>query len=105
LPLQLPQSAVRLVPQLSAAVTESQLRPRRAQKAVSVSGLQPHTFRVPAPPHDSGAVQVPQSAVRVAPQLSPAVRLPHVAPARAQNAASVSAAQPQEFAVPPPPQV
>lgn len=100
----MPQSAVRLVPQLSAAVTESQFLPRRAQKAVLVSGPQPQTFGVPAPPHDSGAVQLPQSAVRETPQLSAAVRLPHVAPARAQNAAFVSPVQPQEFAVPPPPQ-
>jgi hypothetical protein len=38
----------------------------------------------------SPAPQLPQLAVRDVPQLSAAVLLPHVAPVRAQNAASVS---------------
>lgn len=96
---------VRLVPQLSAAVTASQFLPRRAQNEAPDSGAQPHTFGLPPPPHDSGAAHTPQSVVRERPQLSAAVTLPQLAPWRAQNATSVSPVQPQTWAAPPPPQV
>lgn len=100
-----PQLSVRLAPQLSAAVTESQFLPRRAQNATAVSGAQPQTPGLPPPPQDSGAVQVPQSAVRERPQLSAAVTGPQLAPWRAQKAAFVSPVQPHTLAVPPPPHV
>lgn len=102
-PVQAPQSAVRLVPQLSAAVTESQFLPSRAQNAVFDSAAQAQVFAVPPPPQVSGDVQVPQSAVREMPQLSALVTLPQVAPRRAQKAVFVSPVQPHTFAVPPPP--
>ena len=101
----MPQLAVRLVPQLSAAVTASQFLPRRAQNEVPDSGAQPHTFEVPLPPQLSGAAHAPQSVVRERPQLSAPVTLPQLAPWRAQKATVVSPVQPQTFAAPPPPQV
>jgi hypothetical protein len=45
------------------------------------------------PPQLAGAVQVPQSAVRAAPQLSMSETLSQFLPRRAQKAASVSGAQ------------
>jgi alpha-beta hydrolase superfamily lysophospholipase len=86
-----PQSVVRDVPQLSIAVSGPQAAPVRAQSSADVSGVQPHTFGVAPPPQVSGAVQSPQLAtVRGTRQLSAPVSVPHVAPARAQNAASLS---------------
>jgi hypothetical protein len=85
---------VRLVPQLSAAVTFPQFLPSRAQNAVSVSAVQPQTLVV-TPPQVCGAVQVPHDdTVRELLQLSLAVMLPQFLPSREQNAASVSAVQP-----------
>jgi hypothetical protein len=85
---------VRLVPQLSAAVTLPQFLPMRPQNAVSVSDVQPQTLLVTAP-QVCGEVQVPQGfTVREVPQLSLAVTLPQFLPSREQNAAFVSAVQP-----------
>jgi len=94
-----------MAPQLSARVTEPQVVPSRAQNAALVSAVQPQTLAVPPPPHVWGAVQVPQLTVRMAPQLSARVTEPQVVPSRVQNAALVSAVQPQTLVVPPPPQV
>src|SRR6185369_15853160 len=66
----------------------------------------PQTFAVPPPPQVSGEVHDPQEVtVRLAPQLSFAVRLPQLAPRRVQKAASLSGVQPQVLVMPPPPQV
>jgi hypothetical protein len=101
-------TAVRVVPQLSAAVTLPQFFPSREQNTGSVSAVQPHTLATDgvAPPHVCGAVHVPQfTAVRVVPQLSAAVTLPQFLPRREQNVVLFSAVQPHTFAVPPPPHV
>jgi hypothetical protein len=96
-PLQLPQLAVRMMPQLSAAVTVPQLFPRRAQKAVSVSFVQPHTFgTLGLPPPQVCPVPaqvVPQLIVRLVPQSSRSVRLPQFFPRRVHMTASVSGVQ------------
>jgi hypothetical protein len=92
---------VRLVPQLSAAVTVPQFLPSRVQNAGSVSAVQPHTFATDgvAPPHVCGEAHVPHEAtVRLVPQLSLAVRLPQFLPCLEQNTGSVSAVQPHTFA-------
>jgi hypothetical protein len=83
-----PHEAVRVVPQLSAAVTLPQVLPSRVQNAASVSAVQPHTL---VALHVCGAVHVPHDAVREVPQLSFAVTLPQVLPSRAQNAVRLSA--------------
>ena len=55
--------------------------------------------------HDWPFAQLPQLAtVRALPQLSVPLFVPHVAPSRVQNAASVSL-HPHTFATPPPPQL
>jgi hypothetical protein len=61
---------VRVVPQLSAAVTPPQFFPRRVQKAVSSSCVQPHTLGVPPPLQATPVpVHVPHEVtVRVTPQ-------------------------------------
>ena len=47
-PVQVPHEvAVRVVPQLSGAVTAPQFFPSREQNSVSVSGAQAHTFEPP----------------------------------------------------------
>jgi hypothetical protein len=80
--------------------------PYVAHSCAVVSAVQPHALGVPPPPHEFGAVQVPQLAtVRAWPQRSVSVTAPHVLPRRAQNAASVSFAQPHALATPPPPHV
>src|SRR5438128_1510522 len=72
-PAQVPQEdTVRLVPQLSAAVTDPQFLALRVQNAPFASGAQPQTpamAGMPAP-QLCGAVQVPQEIVRGTPQLS-----------------------------------
>jgi hypothetical protein len=104
--VQVPHEAtVRLVPQLSAAVTLPQFFPSRVQNAASLSAVHPHTLPVPPPPHVWGNVHVPQSVVRDVPQLSAAVRLPQFFPSRVQNVALLSAVQPHTLVVPPPPQL
>jgi hypothetical protein len=100
--VQLPQEAtVRLVPQLSAAVTAPQFLPSRLQKAVFVSAAHAHAF---VALHVAGGVHVPQTAtVRDAPQLSFAVTLPQALPSRLQKAASLSAAHVVTPPLPPTP--
>jgi hypothetical protein len=102
-PVQVPQLAVRGWPQLSVPVTLPQFRPRREQKAASVSRVQPHWPDVPGlpPPQVFGNEQVPQLTVR--PQRSatfPHTRLPQVVAAGGE-------VHPQTFGTPgaPPPQV
>jgi hypothetical protein len=103
------EETVREVPQLSAAVTLPQFLPRREQNAASVSAVHeppPQTLAVPPPAQVCGEVQVPhEETVREVPQLSFAVTLSQFLPRREQNAAFVSAVQPQTLAVPPPAQV
>jgi hypothetical protein len=100
---------LRVVPQLSAAVTLPQSLPRREQNTAFVSAVQPHTFATPAPPHVLGAVQprpkLQSATVRAPLQLSVLVTLPQFFPSLVQNATLVSAVQPHSFAVPPPPHV
>jgi hypothetical protein len=102
-----PQLAARETPQLSLDVTLPQFLPRRAQNAVFVSAVQPHTPDVPPPPHVTPVpLHVPHEAtVRDVPQLSAAATLPQFLTSRVQYAASVSGVQPHTFAVPPPPQL
>src|SRR5438270_473567 len=90
--VQLPQLAVRAVPQLSAALTLPQFLPSRVQKAALVSGTQAQTlfdWQV------CGREQLPQLAVRAVPQLSAALTLPQFFPSRVQKAALVSGTQAQ----------
>ncbi len=101
-----PQLVVRVVPHVSVVVSMPHAAPRRVQSSADVSGVHPHWFGVPNPPHVSGAAQLPQLAtVRGSRQLSSAVSESHVAPCRAQNAASVSGVHaPHTFGTPPLPQ-
>jgi len=106
--MQPPQVALRGWAQLSLPVRAPQVAPDAAQKAWSLSGVQPQTFAVPPPPQLCPAtMHDPQLAVRGAPQLSDAVRDPQFLPWRAQKASSPSAVQfgPHTFGMPPPPQV
>jgi hypothetical protein len=107
-----PQSGtVRATPQLSGAVTLSQFLPSLAQKAASVSPVQPlpQTLPTPPPPHVLGVVhpapKLQSGTARKAPQLSVPLKKPQFLPSLAQKAPSVSAEQPQTYAVAPPPQV
>jgi hypothetical protein len=85
---------VRICPQLSMFMTWPQSLPKRVQKAVSLSAVQPHTFAVPAPPHVCGEAQRPHDAtVRGFPQLSVFVTWPQFLPRRKQRAGSLSATQ------------
>jgi hypothetical protein len=105
-PVQVPQFALRGVPQLSFALSTSQFLPRREQKAALVSAMQPHIPGVPPPPQVCGALQLPQlDTVRITPQLSAPVNGPHVLPRREQNAVLDSPVQPHTPGVTPPPQV
>lgn len=94
--VQLPQEALRALPQMSVPLTVPQFLPRRAQKAASVSvQVPPQTLGVPPPPQVSGAVQEPHEVtVRAALQLSVPLRLPQFFPRREQNAAFVSGVHP-----------
>jgi hypothetical protein len=88
---------------LSGAVTVPQFLPIRAQKAASVSAIQPQTLLAP---QVWGAVHVPHEAtVREMPQLSFAVTPPQFLPSREQNAPSLSVVQLHTFGVPLPPHV
>jgi hypothetical protein len=90
----LQSATVRLVPQLSAAVTPPQFFPSLLQNAGFVSLEHAQTFGVPLPPHVWGDVHVPhETTVRLAPQLSVPVTPPQVFPSRMQNAESVSGVQ------------
>src|SRR4051794_4160834 len=106
-PLQVPHEAtVRLVPQLSPAVTAPQVLPRRAQKTASVSPVQPHTLGTPAPAQLSGEAQGPHEAtLRGPPQLSVPLTGPQFLPRRPQKPALVSGVQPHTLGVSPPEQV
>jgi hypothetical protein len=92
--VQVPQElTVRVVLQLSTATKLPQLRPKRAHRALSLSGSQgfPHWLGVPPPPQVFGAAQPPQElTVRVTPQLSRALSDPQALPSRAHRAASLS---------------
>jgi hypothetical protein len=90
-------ATVRAVPQLSAPGTVPQFLPYRAQKAASVSGVQPQTLGVPPPPHARPVPKHPpqDAAVRAPPQLSMSETEPQFLPNRAQKAVSVSGVQPQ----------
>lgn len=92
--VQVPQFAVRAMPQLSVSLTEPQFFPSRAQNAPSLSLVQPHTLGVPPSPQPCGALHVPQLVtMRDVPQLSGAVTVPQFNPRRAQNAGSASGVQ------------
>jgi len=83
-----PQFTLRCEPQLSTAVRTPQLARRRVQNCASVSDVHEQTLLAP---QTCGDGHVPQlGTVRVTPQLSGAVTVPHCLPCRAQNAASVS---------------
>jgi hypothetical protein len=77
--------------QLSVPLTVPQFLPSRAQNAGSFSGA--HEVHWPAALHWLEAAQLPQPTVRLTPQLSVAVKLPHVRPAWAQSVASDSGEQ------------
>jgi hypothetical protein len=66
-----------------------------------IPGGLPHALAVPAPPHVSGAVQVPQ--LSVPPQ--PSACVPHVAPSSVHVFGVQVCAAPQTLGVPPPPQL
>ena len=100
-----PQEGVLLVPQLSASVGVPQVSEAAAQRAPSLSAVQPQAFATPPPPQVTPVPeQLPQETVREAPQLSEAVSAPQFAPFAAQRLADDSGVQPQTFAVPAPPQ-
>jgi hypothetical protein len=88
-------------PQFRTDPQPSPTTPQFAFRSAHVRGQQPpppHTFGVPGPPQKpppqvSGAVQFPQSAVRLFPQLSGAVADPQFLARRAQNAESDSGMQ------------
>jgi hypothetical protein len=94
---------------LSAPLFSPQSAPRRAQNAAFVSGVHPHCFGVPPPPHVTPVPeQVPQlETVRVAPQRSAVVMEPQEAPSSAHSAWSLSGVHPHTFATAgtPPPHV
>ena len=101
---QLPQFAVRAVPQLSMPLLLPQVFPRREQKAPSFSGVQTQVLE-PLQVRKGAVPQVPQLVtVRAAPQRSVPVFEPQTAPVRVQKAALVSM-QPQVLATPPPAQL
>ena len=81
---------LRAAPQLSLPLTFPQFFPRRAQKAAVPSGVQPHTFAVPPPPHVVFALQLPQATTRCWPQRSVPMPVPQATPSRAQNCVFVS---------------
>jgi hypothetical protein len=96
-----PQLTVRLLPQLSLALTLLQLAPLREQNRASLSAVQPQVLAVPLPPQVWPVpLQLldPQSTVRFRPQLSVADTLPHLP---AQKAVSVCGVHvwPQTLAV------
>ena len=85
--------AVRAFPQLSVPVTMPQFFPSRAQKVASFSTEQPQVLALPSPPHDGGAVQVPQLTERSWLQRSGPVTVPQLAWFLAQNCVFVSLGQ------------
>ncbi len=103
--VQLPQFTERERPQESVPLSGPQSFPRALQNAASLCDGQPQTLATPAPPHVSGAVQLPQAAVRIRPQESVAVTDPQSFARAPQNDASDSGVQAHALGVPPPPQV
>jgi hypothetical protein len=99
------ETTVRDRPQLSLTVKLPQSLLRRAHNAASSSGVHPHTFVTPPPPHETPVpAHVPhETTLRVAPQLSAPVTAPQFLPTREQKAALASGVQPQTFVTPPPP--
>lgn len=81
---------LRAAPQLSLPLTFPQFFPSRAQKAPLPSGVQPHTFAVPPPPHVVFALQLPHATARGWPQRSVPLPVPQATPSRAQNCGFVS---------------
>ncbi len=107
--VQVPQlTLVRVIPQLSVPVNVPHSALFRLQKVLVVSGVQPQVLGTlgDPPPHVSGLVHVPQlMLVRVTPQLSVPVKVPHSALFRLQKVGLVSGVQPQvlgTLGVPPP---
>jgi hypothetical protein len=86
--VQKPHVVVRIAPQLSAAVTEPQFLPSRAQNGASLSGV--HAPHWPLALHVCVAGQAPHESVRAFPQRSVAMNGPQARPAAAQRSASVS---------------
>src|SRR5690606_15691937 len=87
---QVPQEAVRAVPQLSASVTLPQSLPSRAQHASSLSAVQ--VSQVPSTHEPSSPV--PQETIgRVVPQRSIVCAAPQRRPRAAHSSASVSGTQ------------
>jgi hypothetical protein len=88
---------LRGAPQLSLPLSAPHWAPAFVQNVGSLSGVQPHWFAVPPPPHDSPVPEhVPHEAtLRGDPQLSVPLIAPQLAPAFAQNVASLSGMQPQ----------
>ena len=71
-----------------------------AQKATSLSLMQPQTL-VDSTPHSCGKTHVPQElTVRIAPQLSMRLTVPQFRPYRLQKAESLSGSQPHTFPLP-----
>jgi hypothetical protein len=107
-PVHVPHEAtLRAAPQLSVPDQAPQALPSRLQKVGLSSGVHPHAFGVPPPPHVTPVpVHAPHEAtVRAAPQLSAPDQLPQALPSREQNVGLSSGVQPHTFGVPPPPQV
>jgi hypothetical protein len=71
-----PQFSVRITPQLSIAVSCPQVAEWREQNDRRSSGMQSHWLGETTP-HVSEPSQAPQLTVRIAPQLSVSVTLPH----------------------------
>lgn len=88
-----PHVTVRIVPQLSGAVSEPQFFCSRVQKSGFVSAVQTH-WPLPLQVRLGAVVHVPQLVtVRITPQLSGAVSAPHTRLWREQNVPSLSGMQ------------
>lgn len=79
------------VPQLPPQPSVPHTRP------VQLGTQMPHVPATPAPPQVSGSVHEPHDGLRLTPQRSVTVIVPHVAPRAAQSSPSVSATHPQRF--------
>src|SRR5580698_1498444 len=95
---QVPQLAVRVVPQLSVPLTISQLLPRLAQSCASLSGLQPPPTPPALPPPSPPLPAPPTPPVAAAPPVPPVALAPAVPPVALAPAAPPVALAP---AVPP----
>lgn len=84
-----------------------QFFPAAKHRSASLAGVQPQMLATPGLPPPQvwlAPLQAPHETLRCRPHRSIAPIEPQFFPAAAQSAASVSPAQPQAFAVPPPPQ-